>query len=338
MKRESTFGRINLTLQCLAVAAGLILSILSALKVCTGPCREVEAYTILGFDFGWFGTVFFGILIILILFGRRFQAAQAIIFFLALASVGAEMRLLWLQKFVIGRWCPLCIGIASAALLVAALLVNEKVFTRRGGVMKSRLVHAVLALLAIITGFTAALMGVTKDASAEGLDIYLGNLRSTTTVYYISDWFCPSCRKVEPQIEQMFPDVAKTARVAFVDMPIHKETINFTPYHLQFMLYEKSKYIELRRALDELSRKTKNPTPDQVQAVVTPLGVKIRPLDLIELQNGILLFQSLYRGLGATATPTVVVVNEETKKLKQLVGDRQISKQTVLAAIKEVQK
>ena len=323
-----------------ALFAGLILSVLSALKVCTGPCSEAAAYSMLGVDFGWFGTAFFTLLIILLALRRHFTLACKIMLFLCLAAVGAELRLIWLQKFVIGRWCPVCLGIAAAVLVAALLLVHENLNTPPiiGGTMKTRLTHAALAFFALTAGFTVAVTGVTKEAAAESLDIYLGNTRSDVTVYYISDWFCPSCRKTEPEIERMFPEVAQKARVAFADMPIHKETVNFTPYHLQFMIYEKPKYISLRRALDELSRKTKTPTPEQVQAAVTPLGVTLRQLNFLEFMNGTKLFESIYKGFGVTGTPTVVVENQKTKKRKQLIGDRQITKQAVLSTIKELEK
>ena len=202
--------------------------------------------------------------------------------------------------------------------------------------MKTRLTHAALIIVALVVGFTAALMGVTKEVGAVELDIYLGNTRSQTTVYHISDWFCPSCRRVEPEIERMYPEIAKVARLAFVDMPVHPETANFTPYHVQFLLHEKEKYMLLRRALDELSRRTKAPTPGQIQAAVAPHGVTLRQMNFMEFMNGAKLFESIYRGFGVNATPTVVVENTKTKKRKILVGDRQITRQSVRDAISEV--
>ncbi|SNB45409.1 thioredoxin domain-containing protein [Geobacter sp. DSM 9736] len=335
-----SFSRFKIFGIWLAVFAGLILSILSALKVCTGPCSEAAVYTIFGVDFGWFGMGFFAILVFLLVVRRYFAAAGTIVLFFTLAAVGAELHLIWLQKFVIGRWCPVCLWIALAVFVAAVLLAREKKITRYfyGDIMKTRLTRVFLGLLAVTSGFAVAVMGVTKEAAGESLDIYLGNTRSDTTVYYISDWFCPSCRKIEPEIKRMFPEVAKNARVAFIDLPIHKETVNFTPYHLQFLLYEKPKYISLRHALDELSRKTKSPEPEQVQAAVAPLGVTVRQLNFMEFMNGAKLFESIYKGFGVTATPTVVVENQKTKKRKKLVGDRQISTQAVLSTIKELEK
>src|SRR5690606_10758310 len=139
---------------------------------------------------------------------------------------------------------------------------------------------------------------------------------STTTVYFVSDWFCPACRKLEPRIEQMFPELAKTVKVGFVDFPIHRETLNFTPYNLQFIFYEKAKYIKLRKALGELALKTKNPTAEEVQRAVTPYGVKLRDMDYADILYGMQADQAVYQKFGVKATPSVVVVDAKTGKNK----------------------
>jgi len=93
----------------------------------------------------------------------------------------------------------------------------------------------------------------------------------------LSDWFCPACRRTEPAIVQLaivqlFPKIAAIAKVGFVDIPVHPETSNFTPYNTQFLVHEKGKYLELRGALNKLALKTKTPSPEDVQKVGCPLG------------------------------------------------------------------
>ena len=198
--------------------------------------------------------------------------------------------------------------------------------------------HLTLMAIALVIGLTGAVLGVKKEAAAAGIDPYLGKMDSATTVYFISDWFCPGCRKIEPAIEKMYPEIAKMAKIGFVDFPIHPETSNFTPYNLQFLVHEKDKYIQLRKALTELSLKTKSPTNEDVQAVIAPLGVKLRQLNFMDAITGMKLNESIYRGFAVTATPTIVVTNAKTKKTKKLVGDNQIKRQTVLDAIAAVGK
>lgn len=320
--------------------AGLVLSTLSGLKLCTALCTETAKYTIFGQDFGWFGVAVFAVMILLLAMRRRVPAAGPLVLYLTSATVGAEVRLVWIQKYIIGSWCPVCLGIATVIAAAFLVLVYEllRLRTTSGGTMKTRLIHVTVMAIALLSGFAAALAGVQKEAEAAGPDIYLGKRQSDTTVYIVSDWFCPVCRKVEPDIEKSYAEIAAAARIAFVDVPIHPETSNFTPYNLQFMIHEKEKYLRLRHVLDDLSRTTKNPTPEQVQSALAPLGVTLRPHNFVELMDGVRLFESFSRGFGVKATPTVVVDNPKTRKRKLLIGSRDITTNAIKAAIREVEK
>lgn len=324
----------------LATIAGMTLSVMSVLKICTGPCSEAAKFTIFKMDFGWFGIAYFTALAVALGFRRWFTWSDSILAALVFSAVGAEVRFVWLQKFVIGKWCPICLWIATAVWTAAAILLYEKRKKLKffGGGMKTYLKHAALMVTALIIGLCMAIIGVRKEAEGAGTDLYLGKTDSQTVVYFISDWFCPGCRKIEPDIEKMYPEIAKMAKIGFVDFPVHPETSNFTPYHLQFLAYEKGKYIQLRRALHELSMKTKSPTNEDVQAAIAPYGVKLRQLNFMDVVSGMKLNESIYRGFGVRATPSVVVTNTKTKKTRILVGDNQITRQAVKNAIVEVGK
>jgi hypothetical protein len=337
-RKVNTF--IGTVLLWLSILTGLILSVLSGLKVCSSLCSETATYTIFSQDFGWFGSVFFALLILLLALRRRYPLAGSLLSYAVFAAVGAEMRLIWIQKYAIGTWCPVCLCIAAAVALAALVVSYELLVIRTtfGGSMKANFSHITVILVAILIGFGGVLMGVQKEAGAAELDIYLGKRKSDTTVYFVSDWFCPVCRNIEPEIEKLYPELTSTVRVAFIDMPIHPESANITPYHLQFMLYEKDKYISLRHALNELSHATKNPTQNQVQTAITPLGVTLRPPNFMEILNGARLFDTIYKGFKVTATPTVVIDNPRTRKRKLLVGSNEITRNAIIAAIAEVGK
>lgn len=323
----------------LATLAGLALSIVSLLKICSA-CSETAKYRVFGMDFGWFGITFFVVLTVVIAARKRFVWCDWLASLLLFASAGAEARFIWIQKYDIGQWCPICLSLA-AAVFVACLGIAWYIFqnyTAKGAAMKSKLVYIVFVTVCLLMGLGGSIVGVKKEADAAELDLFLGKTSSPTTIYFISDWFCPVCRKIEPAIEKMYPELAKSARISFVDLPIHKETLNFTPYNLQFISFEKAKYISLRKALTELSLKTKNPTEEEVQAAVAPLGVKLRQVNYADTLYGMQSNLTVYRGYGVNATPSVVVTNSKTKKTKVLVGDTQISEQGVKAAIAEVEK
>lgn len=293
-----------------------------------------------GIDFGWFGTGFFTLLLLMLFMRRRYPAGGWLLKFGVYATAGAEVRLIWIQKYEIGTWCPVCLCIAGVV-AVAVLVQNYELFNMRnanGEGMKTKISNIFVILLVMLIGFGGALLGVQKEAGAAELDIYFGKRKSNTTVYVVSDWFCPVCRKMEPEIEKLLPELFTSARVAFVDMPIHPESTNITPFHLQFILHEKEKYIALRHALDELSRTNKSPTQEQVQSAVTPLGVTLKSLNFMEILNGARQFESIYKGFKVAATPTVVVDNPKTKKRKLLVGSNEITRSLIQAAIAEVEK
>jgi thiol-disulfide isomerase/thioredoxin len=330
-------ARVTAVMLWCAAVAGMGLSVTSLLKICNA-CSETGRFSIFGMNFGWFGIVFFGVMIVAAALYNRYMPARWAKLFLVFAAAGAEARFIWLQKYVIGQWCPVCLGIA-AAVAVAGMAILYDIFrqsTNQGGSMKPVFRQMLLVVAAFAIGLAGATIGVRSEAEAS-IDTFLGKTNSPVVVYFVSDWFCPGCRKIEPEFERMYAELSKSVKLSFVDYPIHKETLNFTPYNLQFMTYEKAKYIHLRRALSALAVKTKNPTPEEVQAAVAPLGVKLRQMDYADVLYGMQADLMVYRGYAVKGTPSVVVVNTKTKKSKVLFGEREISLKAVKDAIKEVQ-
>ena len=324
----------------LGTIAGLVFSVMSALNICTSACSEAALYTIFGLNFGWFGAVFFSVLIGALAIRSRFVWAEKLIVLFVCAAAGAELRFIWLQKYVIGSWCPLCLAIATAIyLMIIVLLLKEwhKMRTRRTN-MKAYIKFMTAGMLAVVFGLSGAVLGVKKEAKAAELNMFLGKTGSHTVVYFVSDWFCPACRRTEPAIAAMYPKVAAIAKVSFVDIPVHPETTNFTPYNTQFLVYEKGKYIQLRGALTELARNTKTPSPEDIQKAINPYGVKLHNMNYADIASGMEWNENIYRTFEIKATPTVVVSNAKTGKHVNLVGEKEISYRAILKAIADVDK
>ncbi len=331
-------GKAAKILLWLAALAGFSLSFASYFKICSISCSEVSNYTIFGLDFGLFGIGYFTFLMIALALKHRYKQVLWLVLLLLFSSAGAEVRFIWVQKYEIGQWCPVCLAIASAVFVgcIAAVWESFLKFRVKGVGMKSKFSFIVVITAFFVLGLGAALLGVKKEADAAELDLFLGKTSSPTTVYFVSDWFCPACIKMEPVIDDMYPGVAKLARISFVDFPIHKETINYTPYNLQFLAFEKRKYISLRKALAGLALKNKKPTDAAVQAAIAPLGVKLRTLSNSDVLYGMQANLMVYRGFDVNSTPSVVITNSKTKKNKILVGT-QISELAVKTAITEVE-
>lgn len=336
--KSGNFSRTAKLVFWLTSLTGLALSVMSVLQVCVSACSDVSLYTIFGAEFGWFGIVFFGAMLTLLILESRYTWARKLFVLLIYSAAGAELQFIWLQKYVIGSWCPLCLVIASGVFLafVFVLFENWRTLRLERTKMKTFLKHAAVLVFTVFLGLAGAIVGVKGQSEAQELNLFLGKTDSSTVIYFVSDWFCPACRRTESALEKMYPKIAAIAKVSFVDIPVHPETSNFTPYNLQFLVYEKAKYMQLRKVLSELSEKTKTPSPEDVQAAVAPYGVKMRSMNFADILSGMKWNETTYKSFEVKATPTVVVSNTKTGEYVNLVGEKEIRYEAILKAIAKV--
>ena len=193
-----------------------------------------------------------------------------------------------------------------------------------------------LLTVAALAGFAVSFVGI-KKPEAAGVDTALGKNSSKVEVYVFSDWLCPICIKVEPIIEDAYKTLDKRAKFYFIDKPVHKESMNFMPYHLSFLVNEKPKYIALRKALFELAKTNKNPSLADVQAVITPLGVTYKQLSFMDVSQTMARSQAISTEYKVSGTPTIVIVNSSSKKSKTLVGGKDITAENLLKAVKSLE-
>lgn len=148
----------------LAIATGWFVAIFSVIEeMCmVSACRDTAGFTIFGLNMGWFGIGYFSLLLLVLWLRKRDRRLDRLLPVLVFSGIGAEFRLLWIQKFIIGGWCPLCITICSALFVAAILLVIEKVREVRSGGCGVKGLWGWLAQLpaAAVTGLVIALLGV----------------------------------------------------------------------------------------------------------------------------------------------------------------------------------
>jgi hypothetical protein len=316
--------------------------------VCSEACAEASLYRFFGIPMPPLGVAYFTLCGVTCLARRRHGIYRAALAVLLAGGLGSEIVLTWIQKFVIGKWCPMCVGIALCVAAGCALILREYIIdtdfrpseAERKIVMKRIAIHAVLVLAALLAGLGTTSLGLRKpDAHAAGLSpdkLAFGPADSPVVVFIVSDWFCPACRTAEPEIIKGARLAMKQAKVVFVDYPIHRETLNFIPYNLSFMVREKEKYLAIREALGALALKTREPTPDEVQAAVSPLGVKYVALNLADVISANQYATSVLQQFKIPGTPAVVVADSKTGKIKKLNGISEITSENILRSISEV--
>ncbi len=335
-------------LALVSIAAALLLSTLSWLGICTEACAEAHLYRLFGVPLPPLGVGFFALCGLALLAGRRSSHAGFALAVLLAGALGSELVFLWIQKYVIGRWCPLCVGVAVSVAAACALVAWEQLrgaaaqirHGERNIAMKVMASKTLVVLAAFAAGIAVSAVGMKKlDAFAAGFSaksVVLGNENSGAEVFILTDWYCPACRAAEPEIVKGAAHAMRRARVVFVDYPIHPESLNYIPYNLSFMIREKEKYLRIREALAALAVRTKEPTAEDVQAAVAGLGVKYVPLNYADVLAGTQFFNSVVQRFKVPGTPSVVVLDAQTGKSKTLTGVADITADAIAQALAEV--
>lgn len=332
--------RIFQIMSFILATAGLVLAVLSWTDLCSfSGCTEAHDYRFFGISLQLLGTLYFCILITTMLLSNRFDSARLPLHLLLAGGAGAETVMIHLQKNVIQAWCPLCLGIAASVFILCIVKMIEETTASRGdkSMNKKQFISRLLLLtVAALAGFSVSFVGI-KKPEAAGVDTALGKNSSKVEVYVFSDWLCPICIKVEPIIEDAYKTLDKRAKFYFIDKPVHKESMNFVPYHLSFLVNEKPKYIALRKALFELAKTNKNPSLADVQSVITPLGVTYKQLSFMDVSQTMARSQAISTEYKVSGTPTIVIVNSSSKKSKTLVGGKDITAENLLKAVKSLE-
>jgi len=331
------------------IAAGWAVSALDWAGVCSESCAEASLYRLCGIPLPPLGVAYFTLCGIACLLRRRHVFSRAALAVLLFGGLGSEIVFMWIQKFVIGKWCPMCVGVALCVAAGCAFVAYEYFSGSSDGQHSGRerkpdmrrfAGRAVLVLLALLAGLGTSALGLKKpQAYAAGLSpemLAFGPADSSVEVFIVSDWFCPACRVAEPEILKGARLAMKQAKVVFVDYPIYQETLNYIPYNLSFMVREKEKYLRIREALAALSKKMKEPSQDDVQAAVSPIGVKYVPLGFADVLPGTQYQMSVVRKHKVSGTPATIVTDSKTGKVKILNGSNEITSENIFRAIKEV--
>jgi uncharacterized membrane protein len=150
----------------LAISTGAIAAVLSLIQeLCfVNACKDTASFTIFGANMGWFGIAYFSCILTLIWLRKKLFLMDWALSAMVFAGVGSEFRLLWIQKYIIGSWCPYCVTICGALFIAAIVLTIEKVQNIGRGELqesaKSVLVWTFLVAAMAAIGLAVAFIGV----------------------------------------------------------------------------------------------------------------------------------------------------------------------------------
>jgi hypothetical protein len=130
---NSGYGRLRLVMLWLALSVGWAVSVFTVIEeLCLATaCSDTASFTFFGIGMGWFGIAYFSVILVTLWLRKKIQLLEWVLTSLVSVGVGAELRLLWIQKFIIGGWCPLCVTICCALFVAALLLLAERIFAER---------------------------------------------------------------------------------------------------------------------------------------------------------------------------------------------------------------
>ena len=161
---STVYRRAMSILLWLAVSTGLAVSIFTLVEeLCLATaCSDAASFTLFGVGMGWFGIAYFSLILLFLWLRQKVYLLDWVFSAMIFSGIGAEFRLLWIQKYVIGSWCPLCVTICFALFLAAILLFIEKVQDTRSGQgrVKSLLGWLAFMMAMIAIGLAIAVAGV----------------------------------------------------------------------------------------------------------------------------------------------------------------------------------
>jgi protein-disulfide isomerase len=317
----------------LLILGGLVLSGLSYLDWCSFEgCSKLHGAGIFDINLAVWGGLFFLSLGILTPFARA-KWVSAFRTTLLAGALGIEMTLLTIQ-WALKDVCPLCLGVGC---VVLALCVVEAVdlfmiirslkpvvpFIARGRFIASR---SFLGIVGLSLGMVAS-QGVKSELVA---DVVVQNVATEALlnpmpsvgkeggypiVRVYSDYFCPTCRRQEPVINEIIAGLADTARIYFCDLPTQgNRSRKYIAFFIASLLGENStdQILNARASLFELAGEQIDES-NRLKRHLEEMGVRLH-LDGPSIDGYFRTVQNLAAKDGVLTTPTVVVEGEDGGK------------------------
>jgi thiol-disulfide isomerase/thioredoxin len=280
---------INILLACIAVALEVYYSI------CGGSCSYLKG-DLIGIPLQYVGIAYMACIVLFSLL-----KTDRLLMVLLSAGVGIELYLVGFQIWY-HTYCPYCL--AFGAVIFVLFLLN---FSRVRKWLS--IVSMVLALILFSLFFEGS---VTPSYAEEGVIPTFGQGKINVRLY--TDYFCPPCRAMEPDVELLLADLVKSKKInlTFVDTPLYQYSSLYARYYLYAMneRREFERALAARAALIE-SAKQNIGEPARIEAYLADKGIRIKPFNTKPVLD---VFNKSLKEDGITSTPTCVIENNGKKE------------------------
>ncbi len=214
------FGKylINVLLACVAVALEVYYS------VCGGSCSYLKG-DLIGIPLQYVGIAYMACIVLVSLL-----KADTLLLTLLSAGVGIEVYLVGFQIWH-STYCPYCLAFGAVVVILFLLNLNRN---------RKRLSLISMGLALIL--FSVFFEGSATPSYAEETAIpTFGQGRVNVRLY--TNYFCPPCRAMEPDVEPLLADLIEKNRinVMFIDTPFYQYSSLYAKYHL-YAMNDKSEF------------------------------------------------------------------------------------------------
>jgi thiol-disulfide isomerase/thioredoxin len=289
----------NIVLACVAVGLEVYYSI------CGGSCSYLRG-DLIGIPLQYIGIAYVACIIILSIL----RADKLLEMFIS-AGVGIEVYLIGFQVWY-HTYCPYCLAFAA---IIFGLFALNFTFSRKF----LSIACMALALLLFSLFFEGSL---TPSYAGDTAIPTFGQGKINVRLY--TDYFCPPCRAMGPEVEPILEDLIKQKKinVTFIDTPYYQYSSLYAKYFL-YAINEKRDFeyaLKARGVLIEMAKQNIGDS-SRIEASLTEKGIKIKSFDTKPVFE---VFKNLLADDGVNATPTCVV--EQDSKNEKATGKADIIK------------
>lgn len=260
-------------------------------SICGGSCQYLRG-DLFGIGLQYIGIVFMAIVILLSVFKK-----DLLLLVMLSAGIGVEIYLVGFQIWH-DVYCLYC-------LIFGGILVAQFILNLRKHEWRLSMAVAMASLILFAIFFKGSV------TPAYGGDLPVPNFgNGPVQVRLYADYFCDSCRDLEPQIEPIVRELVNKniITLTFIDTPMHPNTTLYARFFL-YVLNEK-KDLELtfraRNVLNEAAEKNIT-AQGKLETHLNASGIKFKPFDIKPVFDRLNIF---LRSDDIRETPTCVI---ETK-------------------------